>query len=103
MSSQGTANMSCSTYASRSAGFRVSSTTCSASPTESASSAPCSGRRPSSLLTIGSGTCTPSGCSRFDLREHSMFSDTRATTAVSHARMSSTSLVSARLARSQAS
>ena len=32
-----------------------------------------------------------------------MFSETRATTVVSHARMFSTSLVSARLARSQAS
>ena len=103
MSSKGTANMSCSTYASRSAGFSVSSTTSSASPTESASSASCSGWRPSWLLTIGSGTCTPSGSSRFDLRERSMSSDTRATTVVSHARMFSISLVSARLARSQAS
>jgi hypothetical protein len=52
------------------------------------------------LLTIGSGTCSPSGSSRFDLRECSMFSDTRATTVVRHAHMSSTSLVFARLAGS---
>ena len=57
MSSKGTANMSCSTKASRSAGASVSSTTSSASPTESASSASCSGSMPSSGLTIGSGTC----------------------------------------------
>ena len=47
ISSKGTANMSCSTKASRSAGASVSSTTSSARPTESASSASCSGSVPS--------------------------------------------------------
>ena len=64
ISSKGTANMSCSTNASRSAGVSVSSTTSSASPTESASSASCSGSAPSARLTIGSGTWTSSGSSR---------------------------------------
>ena len=64
ISSNGTANMSCSTNASRSAGCSVSSTTSSARPTESASSASCSGSTPSSRLTIGSGTWGPSGSSR---------------------------------------
>ena len=64
ISSNGTANMSCSTNASRSAGVSVSSTTSSASPTESASSASCSGSAPSARLTIGSGTWTSSGSSR---------------------------------------
>ena len=43
-SSKGTANTSCSTKQSRSAGERVSSTTSKAMPTESASTASCSGR-----------------------------------------------------------
>jgi hypothetical protein len=43
MSSNGSANMSCRTKASLSAGVSVSSTTSNARPTESASSAPCSG------------------------------------------------------------
>src|SRR5215207_7628051 len=59
ISSKGTEYMSCSTKASRSAGAKVSSTTTSARPTESASSASCSGPIPSARLTIGSGTCTP--------------------------------------------
>ena len=46
ISSNGTANMSCSTNASRSAGASSSSTTSSAGPTESASSASCSGSPP---------------------------------------------------------
>ena len=50
-------------------GARVSMTTSSASPTESASSASCSGLLMSSRLTIGSGRRTPSGSSRRDWRE----------------------------------
>jgi hypothetical protein len=84
-------------------GGSVSSTTSSASPTESASSASCSGWVPSSRLTIGSGTRRSSGSSRRALRERSTLSDTRATTVVSHARRFSTSLVSDRLSRSQLS
>ncbi len=56
ISSNGTANMSCSTNASRSAGLSVSSTTCSAIPTESASNASCSGSVPiagSSMIRSG--------------------------------------------------
>ena len=56
ISSNGTANTSCSTKARRSAGVSVSRTTSSASPTESASSASCSGSGPvAALETIGSG------------------------------------------------
>jgi hypothetical protein len=55
ISSKGTANMSCSTNASRSAGDSVSSTTSRASPTESARSASFSGSTPSALSRIGSG------------------------------------------------
>src|SRR6266516_2081365 len=47
ISVKGTANMSCSTNASRSAGLSDSSTTSSANPTESATSACCSGSIPS--------------------------------------------------------
>jgi len=47
MSAKDRSNMSCRTKASRSAGVSVSSTTCSASPTESASSASSSGLVPS--------------------------------------------------------
>ena len=54
-------------------------------------------------LTIGSGTCGPSGSSRRDLRERSMSRHTRATTVVSHPPRFSTPLVSDRLRRSQAS
>jgi YceI-like protein len=53
--------MSCSTNASRSAGASVSSTTCSASPAESASNTSSSGLVPSARLMTGSGTCTPMG------------------------------------------
>jgi len=52
---------------------------------------------------MGSGMRASKGSSRRDLRERSMFSDTRATTVVGRVRMSSTTLVSAVLARSQAS
>jgi hypothetical protein len=47
ISSKGTANMSCSTNASRSAGLSVSSTTSRATPAEPANSASCSGSVPS--------------------------------------------------------
>ena len=99
---EGHANMSCSTNASRSAGSSVSSTTSSARPTESASSASCSGSMPA-LLAIGSGTSSSSGSSRRALRERSMSRHTRATTVVSQPPRLSTPLVSARLSRSQAS
>jgi hypothetical protein len=76
---EGQGEMSCSTNASRLDGLR-SSTTSSARPTESASSASCSGSIPSARSTIGSGMWTPSGSSLRTLRERSMFSETRATT-----------------------
>src|SRR5215217_5540235 len=89
------------------AGVSVSSTTCSASPTESASSASCSGSIPSSRLTIGSGTCTPedspSGPSWRALRERNMSRHTRATTVVIQLPRFSMPLVSERSRRSQAS
>src|SRR4051812_25148145 len=53
ISSKGTANMSCSTKASRSAGVSVSRTTRSARPTESASSVSCSGSLPSTGSRTG--------------------------------------------------
>jgi hypothetical protein len=93
--------MSCSTNASRSAGARVSRTTSSARPTESASSASCSGSVPLARLTIGSGMCTPSSSSLRDLRERSMSRHTRATTVVSQLPRLSTSLLLERLSRSQ--
>ena len=55
-----------------------------ARPTESASSASCSGSIPSSRLTIGSGMYVTSGSSRRDWRDRSMSRHTRATTVVSH-------------------
>lgn len=53
--------------------------------------------------TIGSGTCGLSGSSRRAARERSMFSDTRATTVVSHPERFSISPGSEPLSRSQAS
>ncbi len=103
ISSNGTPNMSCSTKVSRSGGVSVSRTMSSASPTESASSASCSGSMRSARSTIGSGTYGLSGSSRRTARERSMFSDTRATTVVSHPQRFSISLGSERLSRSQAS
>jgi hypothetical protein len=64
ISPNGTVNMSCSTNASRSGGDSVSSTASSAAPTESPSSAWCSGSVPSARSIIGSGTRTSSGSSR---------------------------------------
>ena len=101
ISSKGTAKRSCNTNARRSGGFNVSSTTSSARPTESASSASYSGSIPSSLLTIGSGTCSSSDSSRRDSRERSISRHTLATTVVSHPPRFLTPLVSERLRRSQ--
>jgi hypothetical protein len=101
MSSNGRANMSCSTNASRSAGCSVSSTTSSARPTESAISASSSGSPIGE--TIGSGSTESSGSSRRARRERSMFRLIRATTVVSHARRSRIVPGSERSTRSQAS
>ena len=103
ISSKGTANMSCSTNANRSAGLSVSRTTSKARPTESASRASCSGSVPSARSMIGSGTWPPIGSSRRRLRVRSMFSEMRATTVVSHPPSCSISLVSLRLSRNHAS
>ena len=103
ISSKGTANMSCSTKASRSAGASVSSTTSRASPTESARSASSSGPAAPSRLTMGSGTSAPTGSSRRRPRERSWLRHTRPTTVVSQPPRFSTSLVSARLSLSQVS
>ena len=76
----------------------MSSTTCSASPTESASSASSSGVVPSARLMTGSGTCTPMGSSR-RCAERSTFRHTRATIVVSQPPRFSTPLASDRLRR----
>ena len=102
ISSNGMANRSCNTNASRSAGVRVSSTTSSARPTESANRASCSGSVPSLRPAIASGTCAPSGSWRRDLRERSMSRQTRPTTVVSHPPRLSMPSVSDRLSLSQA-
>ena len=72
----------------------MSSTTCSASPTESARSACSWGLVPSAGLMTGLGTCTLMGSSRCVLRERSTFRDTRATIVVSQAARLSTPLAS---------
>ena len=59
MSPNGTANMSCKTNASRSAGASVCRITSSAGPMESPSSASVSGSMPSASLAVGSGRCHP--------------------------------------------
>ena len=64
MSSNGIANTSCRTNATRSAGERDSRTASSARPIESPRSASCSGSHAASAPTIGSGTCASSGASR---------------------------------------
>jgi hypothetical protein len=73
-----------------------------ASPTESATSASCSGS--DSVGAAGSSKRSGSavGCGR-DLRASSMFRQTRDTTVVSQAPRLSTALVSERLKRSQVS
>ena len=103
ISSKGTANMSCRTKASRSAGDSCSRTTRSARPTESASSASCSGWPPSMRSTTGSGRRSSSGSSPRVLRARSMFRHTRATTVVSQPPRFSISSASLRLSRTQAS
>ena len=105
ISSKGTANMSCSTKASRSAGASVSSTTSRAGPTESASSASCSGSMPSGRPGPGVASWTggSSGSSRRAVRERSMSRQTRDTTVVSHPPRFSTSAAPDRLRRIQAS
>ena len=103
ISSKGTANMSWSTKASRSAGLSASNTTSRASPTESANSAACSGSVPSGGPTTGSGRWVSSGCWWRVVRERSRLSATRATIVVSQPPKFSTALVSARLTRSHAS
>ena len=103
ISSNGMANMSCSTNESRSGGVSVSSTTSSARPTESVSSDSCSGSVPSSRLKIGSGTRASRGSSRRAVRERGMSRHTRDTPVVNHACRFSTPVGSARLRQSQAS
>ena len=95
--------MSCSTNASRSGGVSVSRTTSSARPTESASSASCSGSDPVGAVDDRLGHVNADRLLGRTLRERSMFSETRATTVVSQPPRFSTSLVSVRLSRSQAS
>ena len=111
ISSKGTPKVSCKTNAIRSAGESVSSTTSSARPIPSASSAWCSGSIPSSRSTMGSGIraseVSPHGSSgnrsRLDARERSMFRHTLPTTVVSHPPRFSTPPESERSRRSQAS
>ena len=98
ISSNGTPNMSWRTNESRSAGVSVSMITKRAMPTESASSASCSGSSSPSRATSGSGTLT-SGCSARDLRERSMSRQTRPTTVVSQPPGFSIEPASARLSR----
>ena len=99
MSSKGTAKMSCRTKARRSAGARVSSTTISAGPIESASRTAPSG--PSVSRSAASGSSSASDSSRRPRRDRSIFRHSRATTVVSHPARFSTSEVSAPLSRSQ--
>ena len=96
ISPNGRPNVSCSTNATRSAGGSVSSTTSSASPTELASIASCSG--PPTAASSGS-----SGSSRRDLRERSMSRHTRATMVVNHPSRLATSSAPPRAACSQPS
>ena len=103
ISSNGIANMSWSTKARRSAGVNRSRTTSSASPTESASSASCSGLLSRVPVATGSGASGVNGSSRRDVRDRSMSRHTRATTVVSHPPRLSMPVVPARLSRSHAS
>ncbi len=81
MSSNGTANRSCSTKASRSAGASDWSTTSNAVPTESASSASNAGWPDVDPSTVAS--YSPSSSSRLVDRERSMSRQTLPTTVVS--------------------
>ena len=101
ISSKGTANMSCSTNATRSAGASVSSTTSMARPTESASTASCSGLIPGPVSSTTAGAPGSSGSSRREVRERSMSRHTRATTVVSQPPRFATPPVPERLSRSQ--
>jgi hypothetical protein len=103
ISSKGTANMSCRTNATRSAGVSVSSTTSSASPIESASITSSSGPVPASLVSACLGVSGSQGSSGRDRRACKMLRQTRETTVVSQLPRFSTSLVSERLNRSHAS
>src|ERR1700712_881630 len=100
MSSNGSANRSCRTKATRSAGDSVSSTTSIAGPTASESSTCSSG--PASVDAWSRGTASE-GSSRRERRDRSMSSETRATTVVSQPTGFCTSSAPARDARSQAS
>jgi len=95
--------MSWSTNANRSAGVSVSSTTRSASPTESASSASCSGSLWSSTVTTGSGSQEPTYSSRRVRRARSMSRQTRPTTVVNQPPRFSIAELSVRLSRNHAS
>lgn len=102
MSSKGTANMSCSTNAIRSAGSSVSRTTSRARPTESAWRTSCSGSIVESGLITGSGTKVSSrGSSWRRVRERSMSRQTRPTTVVSQPPRFSMAPASLRLSFSQ--
>ena len=103
ISSNGRSNMSWSTNATRSAGVSVSSTTRRARPTESAISASSAGSIPPARPASESGTKTPNGSSRRDIRDRSISRHTRATTVVSHRPKFWMALVSARLRSSQTS
>ena len=104
ISENGRSNMSCSTKARRSAGDRVCRMTSRATPTESASTASCSG-------STGSTGCaaetwlkaSSSGCSGRALRARNMSRQILATTVVNQARRLPTSPGSARSIRSHAS
>ena len=78
ISSNGTANMSCRTNASRSAGVSVSSTTSNARPTESACAASCAGSTTSCEQRTVRARDVPRESSRRALRERSMSRHTRA-------------------------
>ena len=98
-----TANMSWSTKATRSAGARVSSTTSSARPTESASTASCAGSpRVGHRLTSVGHVRVERVLARAVL-DRSMSRHTRATTVVSHPPRLPMSLVSERLRRNHVS
>jgi hypothetical protein len=96
-------NTSSRAYASLSAGSSLSSTTSSARPTESASSACSSGYTEPSVVTTGSGNRSSRVSSRCVRRDRSAFNQARATIVVSQRRRLATSATSERLARSHAS
>ena len=103
ISANGRSNMSCSTNASRSAGDSLCRMTSNAAPTESASSASCSGSTGSAVAMRAGATVSSSGCSGLALRARSMSRQMCATTVVSQPRILRTSPTSARSIRSHAS